>query len=257
MSVFGKYSSYYDLLYKDKDYSSEAEYIHNLIQKYHPGARSVLNLGCGTGRHDILLAEKGYDVTGVDLSEEMLCVANSRLSDSKSKSLNVKFYQGDARNIKLAVKFDAVISLFHVINYQTTNNDLLSAFSTAKRHLNRNGVFIFDSWYGPAVLTDPPVTRIKRLEDEKISVMRIAEPVIHANKNIVDVNYNIFIKDKYSGTVEELKETHHMRYLFKPEVDIILDSERFEVMAFEEWMTGNEPGCETWSVCFVCNMNEK
>ena len=75
-----------------------------------------MDIGCGTGRHDILLAEKGYDVTGVDMSEEMLTVANARLSDLKSKNLNVKFYQGDVRNIKLSAKFDTVISLFHVIN---------------------------------------------------------------------------------------------------------------------------------------------
>src|SRR3990172_5281821 len=77
MTVFGKYSSYYNLLYKDEDYAGEVEYIHNLIQKHSPGAKSILDLGCGTGRHDLLLAEKGYSVTGVDQSEEMLAVAKA------------------------------------------------------------------------------------------------------------------------------------------------------------------------------------
>ena len=77
MDVFNLYARYYNLLYKEKDYAGEAEYVHKLIQKYQPGAKSILDLGCGTGRHDILLAEKGYSVTGVDRSEEMLAVANS------------------------------------------------------------------------------------------------------------------------------------------------------------------------------------
>ena len=51
--------------------------------------------------------------------------------------------------------------------------------STAAKHLKPNGVFIFDFWYGPGVLTDPPVVRLKRLENEEIEVLRIAEPVMH------------------------------------------------------------------------------
>lgn len=251
MSVFGKYSSYYDLLYKDKDYRSEVEYIHNLIQKYNSGAKSILNLGCGTGKHDILLAEKGYDVTGIDLSEEMLCFANSRLLDSNTDNLKVKFSQGDVRNLKLSEKFDAIISIFHVMSYQTTNNDLKAAFSTVKRHLNENGVFIFDGWYGPAVLIDKPATRVKRLENEMIMVTRIAEPVMHTNENVVDVNYHIFIKDKSKGAVEEISESHRMRYFFKPEIDVFLEGGQFELISFEEWMTGKLPSFDTWGACWV------
>ena len=85
MSVFGSYSHYYNLLYKDKDYVGETEYIHNLILKHKRGAASILNLGCGTGRHDLLLAQMGYEVTGVDQSEEMLAVANSQLKTCSSQ----------------------------------------------------------------------------------------------------------------------------------------------------------------------------
>ena len=78
MATFGNYSRYYNLLYKDKDYIGEAGFIHELIQQYSPGTKSVLDLGCGTGRHDFLLAEKGYAITGVDMSEEMLLIARSQ-----------------------------------------------------------------------------------------------------------------------------------------------------------------------------------
>ena len=93
MKAFGNYSRYYNLLYKDKDYKGEAGFIHDLIQKYSPGAKSILDLGCGTGRHDLLLAEKGYAITGVDMSEEMLLIARSQpLNSSTAQQLNSSIF---------------------------------------------------------------------------------------------------------------------------------------------------------------------
>ncbi len=84
MATFGNYSRYYNLLYKDKDYKGEAGFIHDLIQKYLPDAQNILDLGCGTGRHDALLAKKGYAITGVDMSEEMLLIAHSQQLNSST-----------------------------------------------------------------------------------------------------------------------------------------------------------------------------
>ena len=251
MSVFGKYSSYYNLLYKDKDYAGEVEYLHNLIQKYCQGAKSILDLGCGTGRHDLLLVEKGYSVTGVDQSEEMLAVANSQLSILNPQPSILSFTQGDIRTIRLNKQFDTVISLFHVMSYQVSNDDLLAAFASAKAHLKPGGIFICDCWYGPAVLTDRPSVRVKRLENDTISVVRIAEPVVFPNEDTVDVNYNVFIKDKETGIVEELRETHKMRYLFKPEIDMMLRAEGLVLIHCEEWMTGKELGYNSWNAVFM------
>lgn len=253
MSVFGAYSRYYNLLYKDKDYAGEAEYIHGLVHKYHPGAKTLLNLGCGTGRHDILLAGKGYDVTGVDMSKEMLAVALSNLSTLNPHPLlsSLNFHQGDIRTVSLGRTFDVVTSLFHVMSYQVTNADLLAAFATVREHLNPGGIFIFDCWYGPAVLTDRPAVRVKRLEDEDISVTRIAEPVMHPNENVVDVNYHVFIRDKANGEAEELKETHRMRYLFRPEIEFFLAQSGLTPIDSSEWMSGKAPGFDTWGVCFL------
>ena len=147
--------------------------------------------------------------------------------------------------------FDVVLSLFHVISYQTTNDDLLATFETVKQHLKPGGIFIFDVWYGPAVLTERLTVRIKRLEDEEILVTRIAEPVMHPNENLVDVNYQVFIRDKSSKSVDELQETHRMRYLFKPEIDVILKEFNLAIIENREWMTNLKPGFNTWGVYFV------
>jgi len=123
-----------------------------------------------------------------------------------SEKLN--FELGDVRTYTTNKKFDAVISLFHVISYQVNNSDLKNAFMTAKKHLLPDGIFIFDCWYGPGVLSDPPTVRVKRLEDDEIHVSRFAEPIVHSMGNIVDVNYNLIIRNKINYSCEELSETY-------------------------------------------------
>ena len=253
MKVFGNYARYYNLLYRDKDYAGEAQFIHQLLQTHAPNTHSILELGCGPGTHALLLAKEGYDVHGVDLSTEMLQQASDRLSRLPQElASRLAFSHGDIRTLRLNRQFDTIISLFHVMSYQTTNEDLDAAFATAKAHLKPGGVFIFDCWYGPGVLSDRPSTRVKRLEDEEISITRIAESVMHPNQNLVDVNYQVFIKDKNTGAVEELQETHQMRYLFNPEIDWLLKESDFKLLENREWMSNREPGFDTWGVYFVC-----
>ena len=222
MTVFGNYAHYYDLLYQDKNYVGETQFIHKLIQTHAPNAKNILELGCGTANHALLLAKEGYQVHGVDMSQEMLKKAADRLAQVPSEiAARIQLTQGDIRQVRINQTFDVVLSLFHVISYQTTNADLLAAFSTIKQHLKPGGIALFDVWYGPAVLSDPPTVRIKRLEDRSIQVTRIAEPVMEPNKNLVDVNYHIFIKDLISSKIDEVKEVHTMRYLFRPELELV------------------------------------
>jgi len=246
MSVFANYSKYYNLLYKDKDYEAEAKYIETLIKKSSVNAKTILELGCGTGKHAKILSGEGFKVHGIDLSETMLNEAY------KLQNENLTFEQGDVRTFSTDNMFDVVISLFHVINYQITNEDLISYFKTAHKHLKPGGVFIFDCWYGPAVLAERPESRVKEIENSEIKVIRKAEPVLYPNKNAVDVNYDIEITDKKSGNIEKISETHKVRYLFKPEILMFMELCGFKYLNSEEWLTSKEPGFDTWGVCFAC-----
>lgn len=251
MKVFDKYSEYYDILYNDKDYASEAGFIDTIIKKYRPSAKSILNLGCGTGNHDFLLAKKGYDITGIDCSESNIKKANSKLTDIDEFKNCLEFHKGDIRTYGANKTYDIVISLFHVISYQTTNADLKSVFETVKIHLNNDGLFIFDCWYGPAVLHLRPETRIKEVENNKIRIIRIAEPEVYPNENKVHVNYHLLVMDKATNNVTEIRETHPMRYLFKQEVDELLITSGLEVVEYAEWMTGNPLSLKTWNAYFI------
>lgn len=236
--VFDTYARYYDLLYRDKDYAGESEYVVAHIRQQTPQAKRILELGCGTGAHAEHLARMGYTVHGVDMSEAMLARAEARKATLPPEvAARLSFGLGDVRTVRMGSTYDAVISLFHVMSYQTTNEDLHAAFETASVHLKEGGIFIFDFWYGPAVLTDRPAVREKKLEDAELMVHRTAVPVMHPNENIVDVNYEVIIEEKKTGMTKKLKETHKMRYLFLPELDFTLKNVGFKRLDAQEWMS--------------------
>jgi SAM-dependent methyltransferase len=250
--VFGPYARYYDLLYRDKDYDAEADFVSALLERHRPGARTLLELGCGSGRHAVCLARRGYRVHGVDRSADMLEQARRRCHDlAPDVAARLEFAGGDIRSLRLGRTFDAVIALFHVMSYQPTNDDVTAALTTAREHLAPGGIFMFDCWYGPAVLTDRPTVRVKRIEGDGLEVTRIAEPTLHPNACLVDVHYTVFIRDRASGAVEELRETHRMRYLFAPEVESLAQAAGLGVQHACEWMSGQPPDASTWGVCFV------
>lgn len=250
--VFGEYASCYDLLYSDKDYAAEAKFVDGLLRRHAPGARSLLDLGCGTGAHAALLARDGYRVTGVDLSDGMLRRAAERASGLPAEvAERVSFRRDDLRTLRLGATFDAVVSLFHVVSYQTGDDDLRAAFATARAHLRPGGVFLFDFWYGPAVLSQGPSVRVKRLADARLELTRISEPSVHADEHVVAVSYQLFVKEKATGVIADIRETHRVRYLFRPEVDALCAGAGFSVVAAGEWMTEREPGSGSWSVYVI------
>ncbi len=249
MSSFGSiYSQYYDLLYSDKDYVAEVEYIDNLINTHSKEMKTLLDLGCGTGKHAELFCDKGYRVHGVDLSQEMLEIAQKRASKKQDR---LQFTHSNIQELNFNQQFDVIVSLFHVMSYQNCNEELKKTFEVVKQHLKTNGIFIFDFWYGPAVLTDLPSTRIKRLENDKIKVTRIAEPTLFAQKNIVNVNYDVFIEDKKSNQIIQKNELHPMRYFFDTELQLICEQMGFIIEKKYKWMTLEHPSFESWNVVWI------
>ena len=244
MSAFDLYSEYYDLLYRDKDYRGEADYVVSLIEKFHPSASTLLELGCGTGKHAALFEAAGYAPEGIDMSANML-------ERARTQYPGLRFHQGDARSARLTRNFDVVTSLFHVASYQTSNEDLAAYFATAKAHLAPGGIFIFDFWYGPGVLSDPPCVRVKRLEDEHLKIVRIAEPTLHPERNVVDVHYQVLARRQDSREYEEIVEDHAMRYLFAPELEAALAVQGLAIRALRGWMSDAPPTEKSWTACIV------
>jgi SAM-dependent methyltransferase len=250
VSNFRKYAGYYDLLYQDKDYQAEVDYLDRLLQRCRPGARDILELGSGTGRHALLLADRGYRLHCVDLSENMVRIARERQQNSPDVTA-ASFNHGDIRDYRAGRTFDAVMALFHVVSYQTANADIAATFATAAAHLDAGGIFIFDCWYGPAVLTEQPERRTKKAGNEELEIVRETTPVLWPDNDVVDVNFEVTVRDKVSGATEMFHELHSMRYLFTPEVEYFLQQNGLSMEATEEWLTGGGPGTGTWNVCYV------
>jgi SAM-dependent methyltransferase len=249
MSVFGAdYSDYYDLFYTEKDYAAEAAFVGNIVRRHKPCAHSMLDLGCGSARHAVEFARAGFAVTGLDRSGEMIARARDRLAHLGGIIGNqVTLVEGDAANYTPTAKYDAVVSLFHVVSYQTSNDALAGIFLTAQSALSPGGLFVFDFWHGSAVLTQQPTVRVKKVADSNIHVTRIAEPECQFNRNVVNVRYTIIAIDQRNARSKQIVETHSMRYLFLPEIEMLAAHHNFELTEIGAWLTGKTIDEHCWS----------
>lgn len=241
--VFDSYSAYYNLLYRDKNYPAEVAYINKLLKKFGENISDILEFGSGTGIHGRLLAELGYQVTGIELSAEMV----ARATPAKGFTCQ----QGDIRQVRLNKKFDAVLSLFHVMSYQISNNDIKAALQSAAAHLSPGGIFIFDVWYTPAVYSQRPEVRTKSFADHEFKVTRLATPKIYPNENRVDVHYKVTAEELATKHQHTFDETHSMRHFSLPEIDVLAELAGFKQIHTEEFLSSAEPSENTWGVCFV------
>jgi len=242
-SNFTNYSKYYELLYSDKNYELEVDYILLLLNELNISKGCILEFGSGTGIHGNLLAKRNFTIHGVERSSEM--VKRSVISNGFTCE------QGDICTVNLNRSFDVVLSLFHVISYQTTNDNLLAVLNNANSHLDLGGYFIFDFWYSPAVYLNKPSTRIKRVNNDQYNLVRISEPESFHNENRIDINYTIYSHDILTNNYEFIKETHQMRHFSIPEINLFAGISGFKVVNIEEFLTRNIASNKTWSVCVV------
>lgn len=248
MEVFQDYAYYYNAFYQEKDYATEAGQVDLLLKKYGCNINKIINYGCGTGRHDIELAKMGYQCAGIDMSPLMIDIAEKNVKD---ENINIDFSVEDIRNYEPAGKYDAVISLFHVMSYQNSNEDILKAFVAARKALDKGGLFLFDVWYGPGVLSDKPAVRAKEVEDDNYKLIRIARPVMHDKSNIVNVCYEVLVIDKKSNETKTISEVHNMRYFFRPELEFYLKAAGFELIDNLDCQTLGETDYNSWTSYFV------
>lgn len=241
--AFSDYSNYYDLLYQDKNYLEEVEYIDKLLKKYHCQGINLLELGSGTGKHGILLGQRGYQVTGIERSQSML--------EKVITTDSFCCHQGDIAEIDLEQQFDAAIALFHVISYQTSNDLIQNVFSNTYKHLKPNGLFIFDVWYSPTVYYQRTEVRVKRVSNPDIDIIRLAEPINYPNENRVDVNYTLIIKNNLTTQIKIINECHSMRHFSIPEIQLIANITGFEYVTAQTFLKSTVPSEKDWSICFV------
>jgi SAM-dependent methyltransferase len=195
--VFRRSARLYDAVYASiRDYPREAAELDRLIQERRPGARTLLDIACGTGAH--LEHLTGYEVEGLDLDPEMLGVARERLP-------NVPLHEGDMADFDLGKRFDAVVCMFSSIGYVRTAERLRSAVSSMARHLEPGGVLVVEPWLSPEVWVDRHVGAVFVDQPElKIARMNVGER---------EGNLSIFEFEYLVGTpngLERFNERHEL-----------------------------------------------
>lgn len=176
-------AKYYDRMMGDR--SKELEWVRELISKYCPQTKKVLELACGTGTFLKYLHEQGFDVTGVDMSPEMLAVARNKVPQAL-------FLLQDIASFSLPDKFDVIVCLFDSINHLVEYADWEAIFSRVHLHLNEGGLFIFDINTQNALeqlAQDGPI--VKEFDGKKMIMTVTSEHGIY--------NWNVKITEKGGG----------------------------------------------------------
>jgi SAM-dependent methyltransferase len=256
MSIFDRYALFYDSYYGFKDYKAECDYVIGLARRFFPGEiRRILDLGCGTGGHAFPLAQMGFDVVGVDLSHAMIDQARSKImtlrAQGEKPAALPDIRQGDVRAYRDGTLYDLCLSMFAVMGYLTSNEDFHAGLRTARAHLPEGGLFIFDVWYGPAVLSQRPEPRLQEFEKGPSKILRVVTPELDPYRQVTRVRYRI-IEIEDDTVKAQVEETHEMRFFFAQELKLFLEAAGFEfVAAFPFMGPEREPGLDDWNICVV------
>lgn len=246
MTAFGgAFANVYDATYAEKDYERECDIIERAFAEHGDGIRSIIDLGCGTGNHALRLAARGYAVTGVDLSSDMLDVARAK---ADAANTDVCFLAGDVRYVDTRGPYDAALMMFAVLGYQHENTDVRAAFSNTRRMLRPGGLFIFDAWHGAGVLADPPASRTRTIATEREAFERTASAEMNDRRHLCTVRYAL--RSLNGGQMTH--ETHVIRYFFPMELEMHLEGAGFRTLtigAFDD--PQREPDRRDWNIIVV------
>ena len=138
---YHKFAYLYDQLMQEAPYDEWVSLIMTILNQNGITKGTLLDVGCGTGNIAIPLSKKGYSVTGVDLSEEMLFVAAEKVN---AENVNLPLFQQDMRTLEGLGMFDAIVSLCDTLNYLESEEDVQNTFQSLYDHLREKGILIFD-----------------------------------------------------------------------------------------------------------------
>jgi SAM-dependent methyltransferase len=237
MLAFEQYADWYDAFNVQKDYPAEIAYVLGEVGALRPAAKRWLDVGCGTGKHVTLLHRSGIDASGLDSSAEMVTRARRANPD-------ISFHHGSAQAYGLSGSWDVITMLFHVMSYQTTDEDVERAMREAQANLAPGGVFAFDFWHTPGVIDSPPAQRTREALVDGRRLFRVAHPTEDKVSRRIDVRYE-FRWDSADGPCVH-EELHRMRHFSVGELGQVLGRAGLEIRSCKAWMRQHPPGRADW-----------
>ncbi len=204
MSSYESFASVYDLFMSDVDYDEWVDYIGEIWKKFNIKPDLICELGCGTGNISLRLSKKGFDVIGIDNSDDMLSEARQKAENEK---LDVLFLLQDMREFELYGTVNCILCLCDSLNYITEEDDVLTVFKLVNNYLHPNGLFVFDlnteykfkNIYGENTFSE--------ITDDAAYIW---ENYYDEDEQINEYYLNFFVKN-HMGSYDRTEEEHYER----------------------------------------------
>lgn len=235
MESYTSFAKVYDTFMDNVPYDEWCTYLHNLLKEYNIEEGILLDLGCGTGSVTERLAEKGYDMIGVDYSSEMLDIAMQKASKEKH---GILYLLQDMREFELYGTVNAVISLCDSMNYITEDEDLLTVFKLVNNYLDPGGIFIFDlntEFKYKELLGEQTIT------ESREDCTFIWDNYYDEEEMINEYELTLFVQEQESKLYERFQEYHYQKAYKLEKVKALLEEAGLEFVTIYEAMTKDEP----------------
>ncbi|MFJ7927865.1 class I SAM-dependent DNA methyltransferase [Peribacillus sp. NPDC096448] len=203
--TYERFAYVYDELMKDAPYEKWLMILTAKLEQYGVGGRKVLDLACGTGEMTVELAQHGFEVTGVDLSDEMLLVANEK---AVKLGLSIPLFQQNMAELEGLGQFDCVTIFCDSLNYLRDEEDIVKTFSRVHEHLKDGGLFLFDihSIYKMEEIFGDNTFAVN---GEEVSYIWDCFP--GEEPYSVEHDLSFFVRDDESGLYDRFDELHYQR----------------------------------------------
>lgn len=249
MEAYTDFAYVYDTLMDETPYEKWCEQVTSILEKNGIKKDLVLDLGCGTGTLTELLAQKGYDMIGIDLSGEML----ERAMEKREKSgLSILYLQQDMREFELYGTVKAIVSVCDSINYLLEDEDVIDTFKLVNNYLDPNGLFIFDF---NTVYKYRDVIGDATIAENREECSFIWENYYHEEERINEYEVTFFVKD--GELFRRFEETHYQKGYTAKEMQIFLKEAGLEFVSMSDSDTGGEVTDQTQRICMIARENGK
>ncbi len=244
MESYIDFAYVYDKLI-DQNYEKWADYIEDIFKAYGKSPSLVLDLGCGTGSITNILAKRGYDMIGVDLSVDMLNIARDKATE---ECLDVLYLCQDIRGFELYGTVDAVICTLDVLNYITKPDELKKVFALVRNYLNPDGIFVFD------INTEYKLEKVlgnNTFVNDENGIFYTWE---NEYNDKISNQYLTFFAENEDGLYERFEENHIQRSYSIEEIKNKLEENSLSFEAEYELLTFKKPNkeCEKTVIVSKC-----
>ena len=241
--MYNRFAYIYDDLMIDVDYEKWYLYIENVFKKFDKMPKSLLEMACGTGNLSYYLGNADYDLTCFDLSNDMLSIAYNKLQNFN----NVKIINQNMIDFNINKEFDAIISICDSINYILDEKDLLKTFTNVRKHLPKDGIFIFDinSYYKLNHIIGNN-TFVEDGEDIYYTWQNYFDEV----KSIAEFYITFFTKDR-DGKYIRFDEEHLERAYYIEEIMELLKSSNFNKIHVYDGLSFEKPDEKSERISFI------